>query len=469
MLQTRLKSTAQERYNRVDSLLKRFSLAHCARSLIKVLSGDEARRLMIASSLLTNPSILLIDDFDTGLDSHAALSLLAYLHSLKKTIVVVLHQPTTRMMTFVDDLYLLGANGRTLYMGPYERALSVFHVQCPMDISPADFFLQESANARPTNPVVRTMDCEAILQEQLMSIKTSSQYAAGLTYSASKSYPSNFFQQLYWLTWRSARARDKKILVHSLLQSFTIVLLYGLVDFGVERSFFAQTTVQNVAGLLVRLLITLTRVCSFLVLTSPPINHDVLQRESKQQRLYSIMTFYLSNCLLEIPVIILIVVVSLTITVLLTGLQHFFQLCAIFSIATLCSTALAGLITASVRDKEQRLLLWMPISQILSIVNGFYINTRSIPYVLKWIPYVSLYYHSFSLLLLSQWTDVKYIACATSHWNSTTTRCNNNGADVLFSFNVETNKNGSHWMMLFGLTALFHVLSCIVLKFQMRK
>ena len=469
MLRLKFKITEEDRYSRVDSLLKRFSLDHCTDTLINVLSKVEVRRLTLASSLLTNPSVLLIDDFNAGLDSRSAVSLLAHLRSLKKTIIVVLHQPTVRMMTYVDDLCLLESHGRTLYVGPCERALSVFHVKCPMNTNPTDFFLREAANARPTNPVVKTVICEAILQEQLLTIKSTTQFVTGMTYSASKSYASSFFQQIYWLTWRSLSKRGANGLIHPLLQSAAIALIYGFADFGVEHSVFTQTTVQDVAGLLVRLLVTITRVCSLLIIVSPSIDHDLLVRESTQQRWYSIAAFYVSKCFLEIPVFIVIVLFSVSITVIFTGLQQFFQLCAIFLLTTLCSTALSCLLAAMIHEKEPRLLLWMFISQILSIVNGFYINTRSIPFALKWVPYVSFYYYSFSLALLSQWNNVDHIACSTSHWNSTTMRCNNNGADVLFSFNVEKNKNGFYWMMLLGLTVVFHVLSYLVLRYKLRR
>ncbi|CAF0812382.1 unnamed protein product [Adineta steineri] len=458
-----------ERYNRINFLIKKLRLTNCENTIIKRLSGGEARRVSLVSCLLTNPSILLIDDLNSGLDSHLALSLMNHIRSLNKTAIVVLHQPSIRLMKHIDDICLLGLNGRMLYAGPYANALSVFYTRCPNDINPADFFLEQAANARPTNPVVKAIKCETILQEQLDVIRKTTDDNALLLHKSTVSYHSNFFRQIYWLLWRSLSFRDVKRLAYLLAQSLAIAVIYGLLDFGVERHLATQTTVQNVAGLVFRILTIVTRVCSLLVIATSPIDHDLLKRESKQQELYSILAYYTSKCIADSPIFIVMVFFFSIIVTALTGLRHFFRQCAVFVLATLCSTALGCLVSASMREKDTRLIIWMPISQIISTVSGFYINTRSIPYMLKWIQYLSLYYYSFSLSLICQWEDVDYIACGLTSSNTTNVKCNNDGDDVLFSYNIKKDDESFYWRMLLTLTILFHVVSYLVILIKLKR
>jgi len=68
-----------------------------------------------------------------------------------------------------------------------------------------------------------------------------------------------------------------------LAQSLVIAIIYGLLDLGLELGLLTQTTVQNIAALLFRVLTIVTRVCSLLVIPTSPIDHNLLERESKQQ------------------------------------------------------------------------------------------------------------------------------------------------------------------------------------------
>jgi len=66
---------------------------------------------------LTDPSIHLIDDLNSRLDSHLVLSLINHIRSLNKTKIMLSHQPSIRIMKYIDDIYLLGLNDRKLYTG----------------------------------------------------------------------------------------------------------------------------------------------------------------------------------------------------------------------------------------------------------------------------------------------------------------------------------------------------------------
>ena len=80
----------------------------------------------------------------SGLDSSSSLQVISHLRSLAqggRTIVCIIHQPSSRLFEMFDDLYLL-SEGRCLYSGPISEMTAVFReagFECPQYYNRADF------------------------------------------------------------------------------------------------------------------------------------------------------------------------------------------------------------------------------------------------------------------------------------------------------------------------------------------
>lgn len=68
VLETRKELSRKERYHRADQLLERFNIAKLRKSEALALSGGEKRRLTIARSLCTEPTLLMLDEPFSGVD-----------------------------------------------------------------------------------------------------------------------------------------------------------------------------------------------------------------------------------------------------------------------------------------------------------------------------------------------------------------------------------------------------------------
>ena len=68
VLETRKDLSRKERYRRADELLERFNIAKLRKSEALALSGGEKRRLTIARSLCTEPTLLMLDEPFSGVD-----------------------------------------------------------------------------------------------------------------------------------------------------------------------------------------------------------------------------------------------------------------------------------------------------------------------------------------------------------------------------------------------------------------
>ncbi|MEJ5307073.1 MAG: ATP-binding cassette domain-containing protein [candidate division WOR-3 bacterium] len=106
----------------VLNILTLLSLPDVRNKEIKDLSGGMQKRVAIARSLITNPSILFYDEPITGLDpltGNKIIELIKEIHiKLKKTTVVITHD-LRGFIDFIDHILLLD-NGKEIFWGTKE-------------------------------------------------------------------------------------------------------------------------------------------------------------------------------------------------------------------------------------------------------------------------------------------------------------------------------------------------------------
>lgn len=115
---------------RVENVLIELGIQHLGDSQvggsgkIRGVSGGERRRVTIAMELVTDPSIIVLDEPTSGLDSYTAMTLARCLRQVAaagRVVIASLHQPSKDMYFGLDTVILMG-HGRILYMGKPEEA-----------------------------------------------------------------------------------------------------------------------------------------------------------------------------------------------------------------------------------------------------------------------------------------------------------------------------------------------------------
>ena len=110
-----------QRVARCGELLEQFGIAHVRKQLALTLSGGEKRRLTIARSLVTNPSLLMLDEPFSGVDPIAVQDVQAIVRDLRKMglgILITDHN-VRETLSIVDRAYLI-FEGRVLMQGTKE-------------------------------------------------------------------------------------------------------------------------------------------------------------------------------------------------------------------------------------------------------------------------------------------------------------------------------------------------------------
>ncbi len=125
-------TSIMERENRIAYMLDQFGLTAVRNNLVEKLSGGQRKRLSIAMEFISDPSLFILDEPDSGLDGVVARSLFEKLREIAdegKIVVVITHTPD-RVIDLFDDVIVLAKDatrtGRLAYYGPVNEAYEFF-------------------------------------------------------------------------------------------------------------------------------------------------------------------------------------------------------------------------------------------------------------------------------------------------------------------------------------------------------
>ena len=124
--------TRAEREARVEEAMKVLGLTAARNTLVSKLSGGQRKRLSIAMEFISNPTLFILDEPDSGLDGVIARELFDQLRQIAdqgKIIIVITHTPD-RVIDRFDDVIVLAKDtsrtGRLAFFGPVEEARTFF-------------------------------------------------------------------------------------------------------------------------------------------------------------------------------------------------------------------------------------------------------------------------------------------------------------------------------------------------------
>ena len=168
-------TTEEERRKVVEEVILELGLKECADTRIgnhqhKGCSGGEKRRTSIGVQLLSNPSVLFLDEPTTGLDATSAFQLVRTLKSLAKkgrTIITTIHQPRSEIWGMFDGLVIL-TRGSPVFAGRADDCIPWFKkvgMELPPFVNPAEFLIDIAAIDN------RSPELEAASSERVEKLK----------------------------------------------------------------------------------------------------------------------------------------------------------------------------------------------------------------------------------------------------------------------------------------------------------
>lgn len=158
--------------NIVRRVIQQLGLEVCQNNSITRCSGGQKKRVAIAQELVKKPNILILDEPTSGLDSSSCSQTINVLRqiidssraSTPMSIVTTIHQPSARVMSMFDRVYLLATGGRLAFNGPPQEIVPILKrvgSPCPPFYNPIDHLIEVVAGDYGRNKVERLIKLES--------------------------------------------------------------------------------------------------------------------------------------------------------------------------------------------------------------------------------------------------------------------------------------------------------------------
>ncbi|KAF9180757.1 hypothetical protein BGZ51_009356 [Haplosporangium sp. Z 767] len=237
------------------------------------ISVEERKRLTIGVELVAKPKLLFLDEPTSGLDAQASYNIMRFMRKLAdqgQAILCTIHQPSSQLFDFFDDLLLLAKGGKTVFFGELgndsQDLIRYFEKNgaptCAGDANPAEYIL-DVVNSRHSNlnwPEIWLSSPER--SRLLEDIKNTRKADAVISSDEGLEYATDSRTQLKYVFRRMARTywrvpqynfgRIFMMLIFALLNGFSFFKL-GTTKVDLQSRVFVIFQIMVMAALLVNM------------------------------------------------------------------------------------------------------------------------------------------------------------------------------------------------------------------------
>mmetsp|Transcript_15731 Transcript_15731/g.26535 ORF Transcript_15731/g.26535 Transcript_15731/m.26535 type:complete len:505 (+) Transcript_15731:642-2156(+) len=439
----KLGGSESQKLKRVDEVIQDLKLTKCQNTfiggpLLKGVSGGERKRTSIGVELITNPSLIFLDEPTTGLDSYTATQVMRILHRLAesgRTIIQTIHQPNSEIYENFDKLMLL-AQGKIIYFNDKSEALPYFKgigFECPDLTNPADYFMSimsiESIEAEDIDPndqqaVQRSHSNIQQTYDQRIKHFVSSYEKSSLTsdpnapleegvspidHGDMSLYSQSWCTEFAILSKRNflSQLRIPQQSVFRVFGAVFVALLCILLYHNIDGS---KAGVQNRLGVLFFLALNLGFSGVNNVGLVFPIERPVFLREVNNN-MYRVSSYFWAKIVSELPGSLIIPVLQMTIVYFSVGLNtdewyHYFVHLAA---GVLCYNAFTGfgyIIGTAISDNQLVVVLTPVIIVPTMLFAGFFVNQENVPDWLTPLREITIFKYCYQAFVLNEFNDL---------------------------------------------------------------
>eukprot|EP00178_Gracilaria_changii_P026509 TRINITY_DN815_c0_g1_i2.p1 TRINITY_DN815_c0_g1~~TRINITY_DN815_c0_g1_i2.p1 ORF type:complete len:645 (+),score=141.24 TRINITY_DN815_c0_g1_i2:205-2139(+) len=415
---------------RVQKVIQELGLAKVkdtmiGNQIVRGISGGERKRVNIGTELVTNPSLLFLDEPTTGLDSFNALNVMTALRQLAsngRTIVSTIHQPRSSIFALFDQLCLL-SEGRVMYFGPAKDAVAYFsalNFKSPSQFNPADFFLdllsidprsaEREANTKARVEYLGDMyakQAKPIAIEAMPDVEAAGDAQA----DAETAEKVQFKEGMYQTSWlnefsvlcnRAVKLafRERAANGARLGQVIFFSILLGLIwlNNGREEELSKR---QSLSGILFFIAINQAFGGVFAVIFGFPLERSVVTRE-RASNMYRTSSYYLSKTVTDLPKSLFFNSLFSVIVYWMVGLKPtagaFFIFLLVVFLTTVLAESLAIAVSILAGDAQTAAGI-IPVFIILALLfGGFFIGSEELGDWIAWAKYLSFIFYAFNAL-----------------------------------------------------------------------
>ncbi|KAA8490515.1 ABC transporter G family member 7 [Porphyridium purpureum] len=408
-----------------DSLIAKLGLTTCADTCIgdssaRGISGGERKRVALACELLGAPKLVFADEPTTGLDSFQAEKVMQALRKLADeghTVVISIHQPNERVYKMFDDLLLLAEGGRAVYFGEANDKAAAYFGELgfplPEHFSHPDHFLELITIDRSS---VESQRISELRLDSFVRRFSESFVKPTLPVGTSKHTSRAFIQPiplgtqlklLFERSWRQIK-RNKRYFMQRMIPSVMSSLLFGIIYGNIG---LGQSSVMDRLGLLQVATINTAMLSLVRTLYIFPVEKSVVQSE-RAKSAYELFPYLASKLVADTPIAAIFPAAFGTILYAMCGLQRslpkFFSFLAI-TVAESFTASAHGLVVGALASSVEAAVSIGPNSMTLfTVFGGYYVNSESVPWLLRWVPNISLIRWGFQAKCINEFDGLMF-------------------------------------------------------------
>ncbi|KAF2853926.1 ABC transporter-like protein [Plenodomus tracheiphilus IPT5] len=506
--QLRLPSSisSTERNQLVEEVILELGLKEAADTRIgnhahKGCSGGEKRRTSIGVQLLSNPSLLWLDEPTTGLDATSASQVVKTLQNLARkgrTIIVTLHTPRSEIWDMFDNVILL-TRGSPAYTGKAKDCLPYFaglgHDMPPFT-NPAEYLIDvvsvdnrsaeaEHAAKERVDLIVEAWKGHCSVDTHEKDAESGTAVAKGVSSGPTSSGQSgatpskdamiersaaqhtSFIQQTRVLTARTWKVtvRDPMGMFGSLLEAVSMAIITGWIFLQLDGSLSGirsrQGALYNAAALQGYLI---------LLFETYRLTTDIqLFDEEARQGIVTIPAFLISRRLArvfieDIPVPLIFSLIYYFFVGFRADAAQFFIFFSIILLHQYIAVCFAMLCVACSRHFAGASLVANLAYTLQSMACGYFIQSNTIPVYVRWTKWIAYVFYAFGALCANEFTGAFY-SCPLEGGPSNPACKEYTGEFILNSLGFPDNWVWRPILALLGFVLAFYIGAGVLLKF----
>lgn len=481
--------TPAERKQLVEEVILELGLKEAADTRIgnhahKGCSGGEKRRTSIGVQLLSNPSLLWLDEPTTGLDSTSAFQIVKTLQNLARkgrTIIVTIHQPRSEIWNLFDNVVLL-TRGNPAYAGSAKDCLAHFAKlghEMPPFTNPAEYLIDVVSVDN------RSEEAESAAQERVSHIVEAWRaHLTNITHEKNGLGPApanvvetqpnlmqarqtSLVQQIRVLTARTwtVTIRDPMGMFGSLVEAIGMAVITGWIFLQLDGSLSGirsrQGALYNAAALQGYLI---------LLYETYRLTTDIqVFDEESRQGVVSIPAFLISRRLArafieDIPVPLIFSLIYYFFCGFRTDGGQFLTFFGIILLHQYIAVCFAMTCVAVSRNFAGASLVANLAYTLQSMACGYFIQSNTIPVYTRWTKWIAYVFYAFGALCANEFTGSFY-DCPLEGGPSNPACKEYTGEFILDSLGFPDNWVWRPIVALLGFAIAFYIGAGILLKF----
>ena len=162
-----------EKEQRIERVIHEVEMVEHADSKIANYSGGQLKRASLANELLSDPSLLFVDEATSGLDEHSDREIMAMMRQLAeagKTVVCITHN-LGNVPKYGHELVVMANGGYVAFVGSPAETLRYFSINSLSDLyarlkdQPGKEWAKQFNSRRNSIPIIRTADDSQVINK----------------------------------------------------------------------------------------------------------------------------------------------------------------------------------------------------------------------------------------------------------------------------------------------------------------